>query len=207
MNNFIKEFFIILHNPDRKGVPVSMATTWNPDLPNCNYYHEPPSLSDIFERYTLSAKTNQLDGDYFVKDYLVSASFLELCSDFNVRFISAPTNVSLYGNKKPNKNYYLFFILDYLSLLDEKKSVFTVAKNIRTGEELTHLNGGKKTYYDKIEKFCVRDDVFTHLFFCDDIAKPVCSREFKEKFELLGLKGVKFEKIDENYKYDAWEGW
>ncbi|QHM73337.1 imm11 family protein [Mixta intestinalis] len=208
MNKINSDFYIIQYAPNDEGIPHFMDKEWIPELPDYDIYVRPPCAKNFEKKYTLKIKSYQLDGDYFINDNLVSYDFLELCEDLNVNFIHIPTDIKLFRNKTPAKKYYTFFVLDYLSILDKNKSIFTISEDIDSGKLNTPEDRGlDKTYYDKIDRFCIVDDVFSHLFFCQDISQFVCSGVFKEKFESLRLKGITFKPIDNEYKYDAWEGW
>ncbi|MBW7983483.1 imm11 family protein [Enterobacillus tribolii] len=208
MNEPTKNYYIIQYSPDDEGVPHFMDKTWTPALPGYDIYTAPPHQNDFAKKYALKAKSYQLNGDYLLNDNLVSHEFIELCNSLNVNFFYIPTDVQLLRSKVPSKEYYLFFLLDYLSILDQNKSIFTISKDINSGKLNTPEDKGlNKTYYDAIDLFHIKDDVSKHLFFCQEISQPVCSQEFKVKFESLGLKGIEFILIDDNYKYDAWEGW
>ncbi|WP_120807061.1 DUF1629 domain-containing protein [Yersinia sp. IP36721] len=208
MSNAENEFFVIEYAPDDAGIPHFMDKEWTPELPGYDLFTAPPSLDDFSDNYAVKVKSYKLDGDYLLNDNLISFEMLMLNSELNVKCISIPVNVYLYKNKAPLKKYFLFYLSSYLSIMDESKSVFTISKDIETGELNTpEAKGLDKVYYEKIDKFKVKDDIKEHLFFCKEISKPVCSLLFKRNFEMLKLTGVTFEKIDDNYKYDAWGGW
>ncbi|EPN1381957.1 MULTISPECIES: imm11 family protein [Providencia] len=208
MINSENEFFVIEYSPNDEGIPYFMDQEWVPELPNYDLFTAPPLPEDFSDNYAVKIKAYKLDGDYFSNDNLISSDMLILLSELKVKCISIPVKVRLYKNKTPSKEYYLFYILSYLSIMDESKSIFTISKDIETGEFNTlDEKNLEKIYYERIDKFKIRDDIHEHLFICNEISKPVCSSLFKNKFESLKLCGVKFEKIDDNYKYDAWEGW
>ncbi|MFG1175844.1 imm11 family protein [Erwiniaceae bacterium CAU 1747] len=208
MMNSESEFFVIEYSPNDEGIPHFMDKEWVPELPDYDLFTAPPSPDDFSDGYAVKVKSYKLDGDYFPNDNLISSDMLMLLSELNVKCISIPAMVGLYKNKAPSKNYYLFYILSYLSIIDESKSIFTISTDIETGELNTPEDKGlDKIYYEKIDKFKIRGDVQEHLFFCKEISKPVCSLLFKSEFEKLKLTGVTFERIDDNYKYDAWSGW
>lgn len=208
MINSENEFFVIEYSPNDGGIPHFMDKEWMPELPDYDLFTASLIPEDFSDGYVVKIKACKLDGDYFPNDNLISSDMLVLLSELKVKCISIPVRVILYKNKTPSKKYYLFYVLSYLSIMDESKSIFTISKDIETGEVNTPDEKGlDKIYYERIEKFKIRDDINEHLFFCNEISKPVCSLLFKSKFESLNLCGVKFEKIDDNYKYDAWEGW
>lgn len=208
MTHSESEFFVIEYSPNDEGIPHFMDKEWVPELPDYDLFTAPPSPDDFADGYTVKVKSYKLDGDYFPNDNLISSDMLMLLSELNVKCISIPTAVGLYKSKAPSKRYYLFYILSYLSIMDESESIFTISTDIETGELNTpEAKGLDKIYYEKIDKFKVKSDIKEHLFFCREISKPVCSSTFKSRYESLKLSGVKFKKIDGNYKYDAWSGW
>lgn len=208
MINSSVDFYIVKYDPDGEGAPHFMEKEWTPELPILDIHIKAPSLSDFASEYNLKAKSYKLDGDYLVEDNLISLDFYNLCREFNVKCICIPANVRLLRNKTPNKKYFLYFNKAYLSILDSDKSVFSISKDIYNGKNNTPEDKNMdKIYYDKIDKFHVIDGISEHLFYCKDIMDTVCSKSFKDKFDYLNLKGVKFIPIDQDYKYDAWEGW
>lgn len=208
MINSENEFFVIEYSPNDEDIPHFMDKVWVPELPDYDLFTAPPLPENFSDDYVVKLKTYKLNGDYFPNDNLISSDMLMLLSELKVKCISIPVKVELYKDKSPPKEYYLFYILSYLSIMDVSKSIFTISKDIETSEFNTPDGKGlDKIYYERIDEFKVRDDIHEHLFICNEISKPVCSSLFKSKFESLNLCGVKFEKIDGNYKYDAWEGW
>ncbi|MBI6549756.1 hypothetical protein [Xenorhabdus lircayensis] len=207
MINTENNFFIVKYAPDGVGLPDFMDKEWSPELPYYDIYKNPPSLETLADKYNIKIKSYQLDGDFFVKDRLISLEMLKLCNELKINCITVPVEIQLYRKKIPQKQYFIFFLSDYLSILDLNKSVFSISKDIYTGKlETPEDSGLDRIYYETIDKFCIKEGISQHLFFCQELAKPVCSHVFKEKFESLNLKGAEFEIIDNNYKYDAWDG-
>ncbi|MRX40866.1 hypothetical protein GJU43_16375 [Flavobacterium sp. LC2016-23] len=208
MINDENDFFVIEYQPNDSGMPHFMDKEWKPELPDYDFFKAPPSSGDFSDHYLAKVKAYNLDGDYFPDDDLISSEMLMLVSKLDVKFISVPIKVSLYRDKTPSNKYFLFYLSSYLSIMDEDSSVFTISKDIETGKLNTPDERGlDNTHYEKIDKFKIRSDIKEHLFFCKEISKPVCSLLFKSEFESLKLRGVKFEKIDDNYKYDPWGDW
>lgn len=208
MNNTTEQFYVMEYLPDDAGSPYFMDKEWSPELPDYDIFTAPPSATNFSPAYRLRASTTQLDSDFLVNDNLVSFDFLKLCEESLVRSIHIPVEVSLLKKKQPKKEYYLFFLLDYIEMLDKEKSNYTISQDIESGLLNTpEARGLDKTYYDTIHLFIVRKELKNNLFFCQELSKPVCSKYFKEQFETFNLKGVEFKPIDENFKYDAWAGW
>ena len=102
----------------------------------------------------------------------------------------------------------MFFLLDYIEILDKERSQYTISKEVDSGLQNTvEERGLDKTYYDAITLFMIKKGVQKDLFFCQELSKPVCSKSFKDHFEASNLKSIEFKAIDENFKYDAWAGW
>ncbi len=208
MMNSPTAFYIVKYHPDGEGVPYFMDKEWMPELPDYDIHIKPPLLNNFVSKYSLKAKSHKLNGDYLLEDDLISSDFYELCKKLSIKCICIPVDIHLMRNKLPEKKYFLFFNLNYLSVLDQGKSTFTISRDIYDGKPNTPEDKGvDKVYYDKIDNFHVIEGIEEHLFFCSDIMRPICSLFFKQEFVRLGLSGVEFIAIDENYRYDAWEGW
>ena len=192
-------------DPDGKGIPYFMDKHWTPELPDYEFYDSPPYEGDFLTVYSLKAKTYQLNGDYLVDENLVSNEMLYLCEKLNVKCIRIPVDINLHRGVRPQKKYFLFFPLSYLSILDKDESTYTISIDLDSGKLNTQEERGlKKTYYESIDKFKIKNNIREHLFFCNEIAASVCSIQFKNEYEALGLTGVSFKEINDNYQYSAW---
>lgn len=201
----LQPFFIVQSDPDGKGIPYFMDKHWTPELPDYEFYDSPPCEVDFFNAYSLKAKTYQLNGDYLVDENLVSNEMLYLCEKLNVKCIRIPVDINLHRGFRPQKKYFLFFPLSYLSILDKDESTYTISIDLDSGKLNTQEERGlKKTYYESIDKFKIKNNIREHLFFCNEIAASVCSIQFKNEYEALGLTGVSFKEINEHYQYSAW---
>ncbi len=208
MNKTTEQFYVMEYLPDNAGNPFFMDKTWDPELPDYDIFMSPPNACDFSSLYRLRASTIQLDGDYLINDNLVSSDFIKVCEECFANNIHIPVDISLLKNKKPEREYYLFFLLDYIEALDQSNSRYSVSRDIDSGLLNTKEERGlDKTYYDEIERFIVKKEIKTNLFFCQELSKPVCSKFFKERFEIYNLKGIEFKAIDESFKYNAWAGW
>ncbi|XTZ38655.1 imm11 family protein [Salmonella enterica] len=208
MSNSVAEFYVMEYLPDDAGSPYFMDKEWAPDLPDYDIFTAPPAIGDFVDKYYLKASAIQLDGDFLVNDNLVSADFFYLCKEFSANIIHIPVDISLIKGGKPKKEYYLFFLLDYIEILDQKESQYVISHDIESGLPNTPAARGlDKNYYETIDLFVVKKKIKSNFFFCQELSKPVCSKAFKEKFEERGLKSIEFKIIDENFKYDAWTGW
>ena len=201
----LQPFFIVQSDPDGKGIPYFMDKHWTPELPDYEFYDSPPCEGDFLNAYSLKAKTYQLNGDYLVDENLVSNEMLYLCEKLNVKCIRIPVDINLHRGVRPQKKYFLFFPLSYLSILDKDESTYTISIDLDSGKLNTQEERGlKKTYYESIDKFKIKNNIREHLFFCNEIAASVCSIQFKSEYEALGLTGVSFKAINDNYQYSAW---
>lgn len=199
-------FFIVQSDPDGKGIPYFMDKNWTPELPDYEIYDSPPCEGDFLTAYSLKAKAYQLNGDYLVDENLVSNEMLCLCEKLNVKCIRIPVDINLYRGVRPQKKYFLFFPLSYLSILDKDESIYTISIDLDSGKLNSQEERGlKKTYYESIDKFKIKNNICEHLFFCNEIAASVCSIQFKNEYEALGLTGVSFKEINEHYQYSAWD--
>ncbi|KJV35876.1 MULTISPECIES: imm11 family protein [Erwiniaceae] len=208
MNKSNEIFYVMEYLPDDAGCPHFMDKNWDPELPDYDIFVSPPVESNFAKSYALKAASEKLDGDYLISDNLVSSGFLNLCEKFGVRKISRHADITLLKKKKPEKEYFLFFLVDYIEILDKEKSLFNISHDIESGlPDTPEARGLDKTYYDKIDRFIIKKDVEKHLFFCQELSKPVCSKALKDEFQTLGMKGIEFKIIDEDFKYDPWAGW
>ncbi|WNY83039.1 hypothetical protein NNQ28_01075 [Cronobacter dublinensis] len=114
----------------------------------------------------------------------------------NVEYLNVPLKIELSNRVGLSKNYNLFYLKKYVSIIDKDKSEYEIDDFITDDE---------KIYFSKIDRFVVKEGVNDHLFFCTDIGKPVCSLYFKERFAKQGLVGIDFIGIDSNYRYDEWD--
>ena len=205
MSTNLQPFFIVQSDPDGKGIPYFMDKHWTPELPDYEFYDSPPCEGDFLNAYSLKAKTYQLNGDYLVDENLVSNEMLYLCEKLNIKCIRIPVDINLHRGVRPQKKYFLFFPLSYLSILDKDESTYTISIDLDSGKLNTQEERGlKKTYYESIDKFKIKNNIHEHLFFCNEIAASVCSIQFKNEYETLGLTGVSFKEINDNYQYSAW---
>lgn len=205
MSAIKKTFFSLKYSPNGQGVPYFIDKDWTPELPDYDFYNFPPCVSDFLTKYDVKIKETKLDGDYLLEDELVSDDFRILCEELDVKCICIPVNVRLQRNKTPEKKYNLFFLTAYISILDQGNSVFNISIDPETGKlNNPEERGLHKVFYDSIDLFKIREDINEHLFFCNEIAAPVCSSDFKEEYENRGLTGITFIEIDDDYKYSAW---
>lgn len=205
MSTNLQPFFIVQSDPDGKGIPYFMDKHWTPELPDYEFYDSPPCEGDFLTAYSLKTKTYQLNGDYLVDENLVSNEMLYLCEKLKVKYIRIPVDINLHRGVRPQKKYFLFFSLSYFSILDKDESTYTISIDLDSGKLNTQEERGlKKTYYESIDKFKIKNNIREHLFFCNEIAASVCSIQFKSEYETLGLTGVSFKEINDNYQYSAW---
>lgn len=205
MNEYEKKFYVLEYNPEGSGVPPYIDKEYIPELPYFDIFTAPPKREDFAEIYHLRTKVKEMSADYFIIDDIASDKIIEISKKLNVGFISIPLDVRIYGRKQPEKKYNLFYLTDYISMLDEKQSHYEISKDLETGRLNTPKEMGvDKIYYEKITKFIVKKGVEKNLFFCNEIIKPVCSEKFKDLYESQSLSGVKFIPIDNNFSYNAW---
>ncbi|MCG8710944.1 hypothetical protein JHU04_004262 [Brenneria sp. 4F2] len=200
-------FFIVQFLPGSAGVPPFFGKDWAPELPDYSFYDSPPQEEIFATSYRLKAKTRDLSGDYFIEDNLASMDMCNLCERLNVKFIRIPVEIDLYRRKSPRKKYYLFFLKNYISILDKKNSIYSLSTDMENGDlNISESSEGARLFYDSIELFKVKGGISENLFFCSELMLPVCSKLFKEECERLDLEGVRFKPLDDSYKYSAWEG-
>jgi hypothetical protein len=197
------DFFILSRSPD-KDVPSFVEMIWTPGLPKFHFPSGKINRGEFADSYSIQAKSQKFTGDYFLNDYVASDQFVDLCQIFSVDFISTGADITLLKGKKPEKSYNFFMPMERVDLLDEGNSVFSVSKDLETGELKTREAGLDSTYYDKIDLFVIRPEVDRHLFLCTELKKTVCSAKFKKAFEDARMSGIAFEPIDQNFRHDPW---
>jgi hypothetical protein len=125
---------------------------------------------------------------------------VETCEALGVGFFARQLNVVLSKKKKPAKDYYLFFLQDYISILDRDRSIYVQGDVFQVDERRTHHGLPQRYFYDEISSFVVGASVSSDLFWCLEISRPVCSQEFMRCYEKANLTGVVFTPIDECYR-------
>lgn len=200
-----EKYFEVISGEDNKGHAYYLIPFDFEDFKVNPYYYSSPLKEDPFsykfdELYNVKIKTNDLKADFYLLSNLGSEAFVRLLDELNIIYRAIPLNIEMYKKKKPYNNYFLVFITDVLSILDEQHSVFKLMTD-KYSNEIIIENGFKK--YDEITKFTIDKQMVLdhHLFYCSEIGKLVCSLTFKEKFVEHNLIGVDFKEINNEYKY------
>ncbi|PMS35429.1 hypothetical protein C0Z20_18245 [Trinickia symbiotica] len=60
--------------------------------------------------------------------------------------------------------------------------------------------------YDRIDRFVPADIAYPALFVCIETGALFCTESLKRESEVRVLKGLKFQPIDDKYKYDPFAG-
>ncbi len=200
-----EEYFEVIEGLDNNGNSYYLIPFDFENFKINPYYYTSPleydPLSYKFdELYNVKIKRHDLNADYYLLSNLGSENFIQLLNELDIKYRSIPLNITLNRNKIPEKKYFLIYIADIVSILNEDLSTFKLMQDKYSGEIIIE-NGFKQ--YDEITKFLVNKEKVDgyHLFYCSDINKLVCSKTFKNKFIESGLKGIDFKKIDNTYKY------
>lgn len=205
MKKYKNKFYTLECNPGVAGLPPYIDKKYTPDLPYFDIFTSPPKEEDFIERYKLRTSVKDISGDYFLDDDIVSSDLVKMCQSLNIAFLSVPLDIVLNGRKYPSKNYSLFYLKKYISILDVKESSYEISRDLDSGKLNTPQEMGlDKVYYEKITNFVIKKDINEDLFFCTDIIKPVCSEKFKSLFQEKCFSGINFIPIDSSYSYDAW---
>lgn len=199
----MKKFYIVKYSPDGKGAPYFFDKHFEPDLPEYDMFNVPPNPGAFEKNYKLRALTSEISADFLPDDNMVSKAVLNVCEELGVNFLARPLDVTLSKKKKSVKEYFLFFLQDYISILDRASSVY------KEGQDFSQVDDQERKFperhfYDKIDHFVVQGSIIKDLFWCLDVSQPVCSDVFKRNFLELGLAGIEFVPIDSNYIYDPW---
>jgi len=198
-----RESYFVLEDNVKSYLPLE----WEIELPDFvadGYGANYPPENLLLEHYSVKAKEYKLVEDYRIEGNIASDAVLDICSGLGIPFVSSKLDIVLYRNKIPLKKYNYFYPKDRILLMDLSQSSFTFAQVV--SKDGTCME--KSTdHFDVIERFVVKNDVSSKLFYCKEICKIVCSGAFKEEFERNQLTGIDFVPIDKTYRYDPWAGW
>ncbi len=152
--------------------------------------------------YKAKIDLDTLSGDAFFEQYIVSSDFLNLCELYGCKYFSLPLIIELCKGGTVDKGYNLFFAHSRCSILDSSKSKFTLMDEGLLRPEAERQ--GMPLIYDRIEEFVIRAGVGEDLFYCEELKQMVCSSEFRHGYFERKLVGLKFKKIDSDFRYAPW---
>lgn len=154
------------------------------------------------ELTSLEVPLNDLDFDFYeLGDTYVSKRFLEVCDGVGAKYRAIPLEIS-YGGASRKDEFYIFIPGESLAALDKSKSVFEVSKDMVTGLEVESPIYPGSVSIESISSFVMAPTLEGDLFRCQETLELFCSERFKAAAS--GLKGVRFEAVDEKYTYDTW---
>lgn len=185
-------------------MPLFFDATWSPELPEFNQAEENPQGSSFERCYTVKLELEQFEVDAVLEQYIVSSGFLNLCAMHRCRYIELPLTIEL-GAGARLRDFSSFCILSRRSLLDVERSEFALMDEALLRPKAERINSSP--IYDRIDRFVIKDDVHEDLFFCEELKRAVCSSAFKEAYSAKKLIGLTFEKIDEAFTFNPWQGW
>lgn len=199
-------FFVMESDEDDQESVNFRSALWTPELPDIYHHTNIINTEDFVESYFVNIKAKKFNSDYYINDYMCSDSFIDLCHKFNVEYISRPILINLHKTRIPAKHYNLFLITKKLNILNLEESVYTIDKDKYTGSDIVIYHPDLKfTFYEKIEKFIINNNVNQHLFFCGEILSYVCSEEFMNEYKKRKLSGIRFVSLDKTFQYDPWK--
>ncbi|CAI3926296.1 imm11 family protein [Commensalibacter communis] len=155
--------------------------------------------------YQAKIKENQLTADFYVQSNLASKEFNVLLDQLDIKHRSIPLDIVLYRNKKPSKQYFLTFVTDIISILDEGQSDFRISIDQYTNKPIIEKGF---TIYETISNFIIDETKVNqkHLFYCADTQSLMCSSYFKDRYIKQNLIGINFKEINSKFKYDPLAG-
>lgn len=202
-----KKYYAMQYDSANEGCPDSLTGFFNCDRFEWSPYESHPEKIKIENEYRLalsdsSIDINTLDFDFFqVSVAYVSRRFLEVCDLLGAKYRAVPLAISS-GSKVREGDYYIFLPGESLPALDKSSSVYEVAKDLETGGDINSPLYPGEVSISKIDSFVVSAGIESEIFRCQETLQIFCSDRFK--LAAVGLKGIAFVPVDENYKYDPW---
>jgi len=198
-----KEFYVV--SPAVvKDVPIFFDAEWLPELPEFNQVEKNPPKNLFEPSYTIKLELEQFETDAVLEQYIVSSRFLSLCAAHKCEYIDLPLTIEL-ASGKSIQDFSFFCLLSRYSLLDVEKSEFVLMDEGLLRPMAERVD--KSPVYDRIDRFIVKENIGEDLFFCEELKQAVCSSAFKEEYFTKELIGLDFERIDEDFTFNPWEGW
>jgi len=201
-----KDYYVVESDRDEHGL-VSMSGCFNVEKfewKDCEYN---PLGCEIKKKYKLAltglnVSLRDLSFDFYsVSVTYVSERFLKVCDALGVKYRAVPLELSQ-GKECRKDDFYIFLPAENIAVMDRERSDYTVARDLETGEiSESQIFPGLENV-DVINNLIMIENVESHLFVCQETLELFCSGAFFRKAS--GLKGIRFKKIDRDYRYDPW---
>lgn len=197
-------YYVISYRPGESGCPEYFDGDLN--LPwEWDEYDPGIDKVEVRHDYIYQARHDFIDFDY-CDEYLVSARFARLCREFGMSERSVPVSIVQSNGAATRKDYVFMLSGDHLSILDEARSDYVVARQLETGEVVRDRYVPDVVHYDSIARFVVDPGRVggRQVFRCIDLGrKYVCSESFKAACIEREMSGLAFTPIDEQFRFDA----
>ncbi|AYN11039.1 MULTISPECIES: imm11 family protein [Pseudomonas] len=200
-------YYVLRYDPQGSGCPIVLSGFFNCSEFEWDPFEPSPLGLNITKKYVLKLsglemELSDLEFDYYsIGDTYVSKKFLEVCDEVGGKYKAIPLEIT-YKEQSRKGEFFIFLPGESLAALDKIESVFETSKDLETGLEIeSHIYTGAVNI-DAISRFVVSPELQSDIFRCQETLELFCSERFKSA--ATGLKGVSFEKVDDNYSYDAW---
>jgi hypothetical protein len=200
-------YYAMHYNSADEGCPVSLTGFFNCDRFEWSPYETHPEKIEIKNEYRLALSDsniniNTVDFDFYqVSATYVSRRFLEVCDLLSAKYRAIPLEISS-GSKVTKSDYFIFLPGESLPALDKASSVYEAAKDLETGSIINSPLYPGEVSISRIDSFVVSAGVGSDIFRCQETLQIFCSDRFK--LAAAGLKGIKYDPVNESYKYDPW---
>lgn len=202
-----KKYFAVRYDSTGEGCPIVLTGFFNIDEFEWEPFEPCPTKIKVAKNYELSLSglempLGKLDFDYYqLGGEYVSLKFLKLCDTLRISYRAIPLKINLNDESRENE-FFIFLPGESLAALDRDKSVFEQSVDCDTGLAIQSPLYSGAVSYDSVTRFVLSEALSSDLFRCQETLEIFCSEKFMVAAQ--ELKGIKFDPIDESYRYDAW---
>lgn len=197
------KWYLVTYGSGRKrGCPLylkgklSRRKEWDKSDPDPFHY-------EISNDYVFSADHALINFDFWDGGPLVSGGFVSVCEEFGVKFRLVPIRVVQSGGDETEKSYFYMLFVGRYSIFDHDASELKYDADLKAGEVLYEKYYPNIPYVISISKAVIDESKIlgVHLFRCLELSDQiVCSAGFKARCEELGLRGLLFTEIDDDFR-------
>jgi len=201
-----KDYYVVESDKDGHGL-VSMNGYFNVEKFEWEACEYNPLACEIKKSYKLAltglnGSLRDLDFDFYrVSLTYVSERFLKVCDALGIKYRAVPMALSQ-GKECREDDFYIFLPAEHIAVMDRERSDYTIARDLETGAISENRIFPGLENVDSINNLIMVEQVESHLFICQETLELFCSGAFFRKAS--GLKGIRFKKIDRDYRYDPW---
>lgn len=194
-------YYIVRYAPGAPGCPYFLHGDHAPDRYEWNSVEPITPERPILRDYSFTVTDPALPApafDFYGRDsWFVSAQFLVLCSDLDVRFRAVPLKMLIRGSaflptEYTAKRYAIFLPCDDIALLDRDAAEYADDTVLETGAPMTHSYFPSVSIYASITRFVAHKISTPALFRCLDIVELVCTEAFMLRAQADHLQGLTF---------------